>query len=156
MPQIPPNSTESLGVVLLKSRGVFPEARWYWIGVGALIGYTLLFNFLFTLALKYLNREYLHLHVQFWKLSPPFWWLNWLQHSGSPRQCYQKRPWLKEMPTELEILLNCQQEERALQVSHMTLLHRYVAFVSCMMQDISWASLKHCRKRERQQNKFLS
>ncbi|XP_011019747.1 PREDICTED: pleiotropic drug resistance protein 1-like [Populus euphratica] len=52
---IPPNSTESLGVTLLKSRGVFPEARWYWIGVGALIGYTLLFNFLFTLALKYLN-----------------------------------------------------------------------------------------------------
>ncbi|KAL9400281.1 hypothetical protein Peur_009242 [Populus x canadensis] len=52
---IPPSSTESLGVTLLKSRGVFPEARWYWIGVGALIGYTLLFNFLFTLALKYLN-----------------------------------------------------------------------------------------------------
>lgn len=59
-PQIPPNSTESLGVTLLKSRGFFPEARWYWIGVGALIGYVLLFNFLFTMALKYLNREYLH------------------------------------------------------------------------------------------------
>ncbi|KAB5553301.1 hypothetical protein DKX38_010612 [Salix brachista] len=57
---IPPNSTESLGVTLLKSRGFFPEARWYWIGVGALIGYVLLFNFLFTMALKYLNREYLH------------------------------------------------------------------------------------------------
>ncbi|KAG5244333.1 pleiotropic drug resistance protein [Salix suchowensis] len=52
---IPPNSTESLGVALLKSRGFFPEARWYWIGVGALIGYVLLFNFLFTMALKYLN-----------------------------------------------------------------------------------------------------
>ncbi|KAJ6434978.1 hypothetical protein OIU84_000261 [Salix udensis] len=52
---IPPNSTESLGVTVLKSRGIFPEAQWYWIGVGALIGYTLLFNFLFTLALKYLN-----------------------------------------------------------------------------------------------------
>ncbi|XP_061952088.1 pleiotropic drug resistance protein 1-like [Populus nigra] len=52
---IPPNSTESLGVVVLKSRGIFPEANWYWIGIGALIGYTLLFNFLFTLALKYLN-----------------------------------------------------------------------------------------------------
>lgn len=58
LPQIPPNSTESLGVTVLKSRGIFPEAQWYWIGVGALIGYTLLFNFLFTLALKYLNREY--------------------------------------------------------------------------------------------------
>lgn len=41
----------------MKSRGIFPEARWYWIGVGATIGYILLFNFLFTLALKYLNRE---------------------------------------------------------------------------------------------------
>ncbi|GMI89171.1 pleiotropic drug resistance 12, ATP-binding cassette G40, PLEIOTROPIC DRUG RESISTANCE 12 [Hibiscus trionum] len=52
---IPPNSTEPLGVLVLKSRGIFPEARWYWIGVGALIGYCLLFNFLSTLALKYLN-----------------------------------------------------------------------------------------------------
>ncbi|OMO80595.1 ABC-2 type transporter [Corchorus olitorius] len=52
---IPPNSTERLGVLVLKSRGLFPEARWYWIGVGALIGYTFLFNFLFSLALKYLN-----------------------------------------------------------------------------------------------------
>ncbi|KAJ6406291.1 hypothetical protein OIU84_009921 [Salix udensis] len=49
---IPPNSTESLGVTLLKSRGFFPEARWYWIG-------------------------------------------------GSLRQYYQKRPFLKEMPTKL-------------------------------------------------------
>ncbi|CAK7353518.1 unnamed protein product [Dovyalis caffra] len=52
---IPPNSTESLGVTFLKSRGIFLEAHWYWIGVGALIGFALLFNFLFTLALKYLN-----------------------------------------------------------------------------------------------------
>ncbi|EOY31406.1 Pleiotropic drug resistance 12 [Theobroma cacao] len=52
---IPPNSTESLGVLVLKSRGIFPEAHWYWIGVGALIGYAFLFNFLFSSALKYLN-----------------------------------------------------------------------------------------------------
>ncbi|XP_059459725.1 pleiotropic drug resistance protein 1-like [Corylus avellana] len=52
---VPPNSTEPLGVLVLKSRGVFPKADWYWIGVGALIGYIFLFNFLFTLALKYLN-----------------------------------------------------------------------------------------------------
>ncbi|KAL5538716.1 hypothetical protein UlMin_043768 [Ulmus minor] len=51
----PPNSTETLGVLVLKSRGIFPEVRWYWIGVGATIGYTLVFNFLFTLALRYLN-----------------------------------------------------------------------------------------------------
>ncbi|KAL3746635.1 hypothetical protein ACJRO7_015577 [Eucalyptus globulus] len=52
---IPPNSTEPLGVLVLKSRGIFPEARWYWIGVGASIGYIFLFNFLFTVALKYLD-----------------------------------------------------------------------------------------------------
>ncbi|CAK9176321.1 unnamed protein product [Ilex paraguariensis] len=52
---VPPNSTEPLGVTVLKSRAIFPEARWYWIGVGALIGYVFLFNFLFLLALTYLN-----------------------------------------------------------------------------------------------------
>ncbi|KAA8525358.1 hypothetical protein F0562_007224 [Nyssa sinensis] len=52
---IPPNSTEPLGVLVLKSWGVFPEAHWYWLGVGALIGYVLLFNFLFTLALALLD-----------------------------------------------------------------------------------------------------
>ncbi|XP_022148619.1 pleiotropic drug resistance protein 1-like [Momordica charantia] len=50
-----PNSTEFLGVSVLKSRGIFPQASWYWIGVGATIGYILLFNFLFTIALKYLD-----------------------------------------------------------------------------------------------------
>ncbi|CAL9097409.1 unnamed protein product [Musa acuminata var. zebrina] len=50
-----PGSNESLGVRVLKSRGVFPEARWYWIGFGALVGYVLLFNALFTLALSYLD-----------------------------------------------------------------------------------------------------
>ncbi|XP_077211685.1 pleiotropic drug resistance protein 1-like [Tasmannia lanceolata] len=48
-------STETLGVQVLKSRGVFPEAHWYWIGVGALVGYVFLFNGLFTVTLSYLN-----------------------------------------------------------------------------------------------------
>ncbi|MCH84895.1 pleiotropic drug resistance protein 1-like, partial [Trifolium medium] len=52
---IPLNSTEPLGVQILKSRGLFPEAYWYWIGVGASIGYMFLFNFLFPLALHYLD-----------------------------------------------------------------------------------------------------
>ncbi|XP_075488332.1 pleiotropic drug resistance protein 1-like [Primulina tabacum] len=52
---VPDGSTESVGISVLKSRGIFPEARWYWIGVGAIIGYTFLFNFLVTLALTYLN-----------------------------------------------------------------------------------------------------
>ncbi|KAK4490942.1 hypothetical protein RD792_001662 [Penstemon davidsonii] len=52
---VTPGSTESVGIELLKARGIFPEAHWYWIGVGAMIGYILLFNFLYTLALTYLN-----------------------------------------------------------------------------------------------------
>ncbi|KAK4590481.1 hypothetical protein RGQ29_020864 [Quercus rubra] len=50
-----PNSTEPLGIEVLKSRGFFPHAYWYWIGLGALIGFVLLFNAAFTLALTYLN-----------------------------------------------------------------------------------------------------
>ncbi|XP_024964759.1 pleiotropic drug resistance protein 1-like isoform X3 [Cynara cardunculus var. scolymus] len=53
--QVLPNSTESLGVAVLKSRGLFPEAKWYWISVGALVGYVFLFNIFFILALTYLN-----------------------------------------------------------------------------------------------------
>ncbi|XVE63539.1 hypothetical protein DITRI_Ditri07aG0028000 [Diplodiscus trichospermus] len=33
---VPANSTEPLGLSILKSRGIVPEAHWYWIGVGAL------------------------------------------------------------------------------------------------------------------------
>ncbi|KAK9141589.1 hypothetical protein Syun_010989 [Stephania yunnanensis] len=53
--KILPNTTEPLGVLVLKSRGVFPEARWYWIGVGASLGFIFLFNILFIAALTYLN-----------------------------------------------------------------------------------------------------
>ncbi|KAG9459399.1 hypothetical protein H6P81_003907 [Aristolochia fimbriata] len=52
---IPPGATESLGVLVLKSRGVFPHAFWYWIGVAALLGYVFLYNGCFTLALAYLD-----------------------------------------------------------------------------------------------------
>ncbi|KAJ0971263.1 hypothetical protein J5N97_019222 [Dioscorea zingiberensis] len=53
------NSTDGqpqfLGVSVLESRGVFPEAKWYWIGVAGLLGYVLVFNALCTLALTYLD-----------------------------------------------------------------------------------------------------
>uniref|UniRef100_A0A7N0U8F5 ABC transporter domain-containing protein n=1 Tax=Kalanchoe fedtschenkoi TaxID=63787 RepID=A0A7N0U8F5_KALFE len=52
---VPPNSSESLGIQVLKAHGMFTEARWYWIGIGALIGFSFLFNLLYTLALSYLN-----------------------------------------------------------------------------------------------------
>ncbi|KAJ1289317.1 hypothetical protein BS78_02G155000 [Paspalum vaginatum] len=51
---IPP-STEPLGKLILESRGLFPEAKWYWIGVGALLGYVLLFNILYTVCLTFLK-----------------------------------------------------------------------------------------------------
>ncbi|KAL5184869.1 Pleiotropic drug resistance protein 1 [Glycine soja] len=53
--KVTPNSNETLGVLILKTRGFSPEAYWYWIGVGALIGYAFLFNFMFSLALQYLS-----------------------------------------------------------------------------------------------------
>ncbi|KAM7490318.1 hypothetical protein LguiA_033239 [Lonicera macranthoides] len=52
---VPANATEPLGVSVMKSRGIFPQAYWYWIGVAASVGYVFLFNFLFTVALTYLN-----------------------------------------------------------------------------------------------------
>ncbi|KAL8497933.1 hypothetical protein ACS0TY_021327 [Phlomoides rotata] len=88
------NSTLSLGQALLKSRSVFPESYWYWIGVGALIGYTILFNMLFTLFLSKLNplgkrqaivsKEELEEREKMRKGEPVVIQLrDFLQHSGS-------------------------------------------------------------------------
>ncbi|GAY62366.1 hypothetical protein CUMW_217170 [Citrus unshiu] len=65
-----PNTTEPLGVQVLKSRGFFTDAYWYWLGLGALAGFILLFNFGFTLALSFLNRLYpYHLQLGFPKVG---------------------------------------------------------------------------------------
>ncbi|XP_028766306.1 pleiotropic drug resistance protein 1 [Neltuma alba] len=48
-------TSEPLGVLVLKSRGFFVHAYWYWIGAGALIGFVLLLNITYTLALTYLS-----------------------------------------------------------------------------------------------------
>ncbi|KAK1358247.1 hypothetical protein POM88_051503 [Heracleum sosnowskyi] len=53
--KLAPNSTENLGVAIMKSRGFFPYKYWYWIGTGALIGFILIFNFFATMALTYLD-----------------------------------------------------------------------------------------------------
>ncbi|KAJ6820441.1 ABC transporter G family member 36-like isoform X1 [Iris pallida] len=50
-----PGMSKPLGVLVLESRGIFPEAKWYWIGLGALFGYMFLFNSFFIVALTYLN-----------------------------------------------------------------------------------------------------
>jgi hypothetical protein len=51
------DNTTPLGVAVLKNIDVFPEKNWFWIGSGALLGFTVLFNILFTFALMYLNRK---------------------------------------------------------------------------------------------------
>ncbi|EFJ07897.1 ATP-binding cassette transporter [Selaginella moellendorffii] len=45
-----------VGEVLLKTRGMFPNPEWYWIGLAGLVISTLVFNALYVLALTYLNR----------------------------------------------------------------------------------------------------
>ncbi|KAK4800075.1 hypothetical protein SAY86_025440 [Trapa natans] len=52
---VPANSTEPLGIQVLKEHGFFTSPYLYWIGVGALFGYVIVFNFGFTIALAYLN-----------------------------------------------------------------------------------------------------
>ncbi|GAB2293587.1 transcription factor [Dionaea muscipula] len=53
--RILPNATEPLGISVLKSLGLFPDAYWYWLSIGALVGFVILFNVLYTLALTFLN-----------------------------------------------------------------------------------------------------
>ncbi|XP_039117321.1 ABC transporter G family member 39-like [Dioscorea cayenensis subsp. rotundata] len=48
-------SNKFLGVQILESRGIFPQAKWFWIGMAGLVGYVLVFNALYTLALTYLD-----------------------------------------------------------------------------------------------------
>ncbi|KAL2236919.1 pleiotropic drug resistance protein 1 [Sesamum indicum] len=44
-----------LGVLVMQSRGFFPQAYWYWLGVGACFGFVWLFNILYLLCLTFLN-----------------------------------------------------------------------------------------------------
>ncbi|KAJ9695170.1 hypothetical protein PVL29_010586 [Vitis rotundifolia] len=45
----------TVGKVLLKSRGFFVDEYWFWICIGALLAFSLLFNVLFVAALTFLN-----------------------------------------------------------------------------------------------------
>ncbi|XP_065851098.1 ABC transporter G family member 32 isoform X2 [Euphorbia lathyris] len=49
------DSSFSIGEAVLRARSLFPESYWYWIGLGALFGYTVLFNILFAVFLANLN-----------------------------------------------------------------------------------------------------
>ncbi|CAN1747659.1 ABC transporter G family member 39 [Linum perenne] len=51
-PRIP---EPTVGKAFLRVRGMFVENKWYWISIGMLIGFTVLYNILFVLALTYLD-----------------------------------------------------------------------------------------------------
>lgn len=61
------DNVTNLGVAVLKNFDVEAKSYWYWIGVAALLGFTILFNVLFTFALMYLNRK-----------SKEWWFIKWL------------------------------------------------------------------------------
>ncbi|CAA0838334.1 ABC transporter G family member 40, partial [Striga hermonthica] len=44
-----------LGDIVLESRGFFPQAYWYWIGLGATFGFIWIFNIFYLLSLMYLD-----------------------------------------------------------------------------------------------------
>ncbi|XP_022752605.1 pleiotropic drug resistance protein 2-like [Durio zibethinus] len=50
-----PHLNSTVGKTLLKERGLYTEEHWYWICIGALAGFSFLFNVLFIAALSFLN-----------------------------------------------------------------------------------------------------
>ncbi|XP_023516989.1 ABC transporter G family member 38-like [Cucurbita pepo subsp. pepo] len=54
--RVPEGSTESLGILVLKSRGLFVNPYWYWISVAALFGFIVFFNVASALFLASLNE----------------------------------------------------------------------------------------------------
>ncbi|XP_058751871.1 pleiotropic drug resistance protein 1-like [Vicia villosa] len=49
------NGTDNLGKQFLETRGFFPHAYWYWIGIVGLAGFVFLFNVMFAVALAVLG-----------------------------------------------------------------------------------------------------
>ncbi|XP_057534339.1 ABC transporter G family member 39-like isoform X3 [Amaranthus tricolor] len=46
---------KTIGEVVIVSRGLFNHQYWFWISIGALLGFSLIFNVIYTIALTYLN-----------------------------------------------------------------------------------------------------
>ncbi|XP_021295062.1 ABC transporter G family member 35-like [Herrania umbratica] len=55
MNKLASDNVTRLGVAVLRNFDVPNDKNWYWIGAAALLGFTVLFNILFTFALMYLN-----------------------------------------------------------------------------------------------------
>ena len=58
----PDINARTIGEVLLKARGFFTEDYLFWVCIGALFGFSILFNILFITALTFLNRKFSHLY----------------------------------------------------------------------------------------------
>ncbi|CAN6557163.1 unnamed protein product [Malus baccata var. baccata] len=52
---LPNGRMPTVGQTILRERGLFTEEYWYWICIGALLGFSVLFNVLFIGALTFLN-----------------------------------------------------------------------------------------------------
>ncbi|OMO66557.1 hypothetical protein COLO4_30499 [Corchorus olitorius] len=55
MNKLATDGNTTLGIAVLRNFDVPNDRNWYWIGAAALLGFTVLFNILFTFALMYLN-----------------------------------------------------------------------------------------------------
>jgi hypothetical protein len=53
-----PLTNTTFGENILRAYNLPTGDYWYWIGVGALLAYALLFNVIVTMALIYLNRKF--------------------------------------------------------------------------------------------------
>lgn len=53
-------TNHTVGEMVLINRGIFTGSYWYWISVGALFGFTVIFNIGFNLALTYMKRKFFY------------------------------------------------------------------------------------------------
>lgn len=118
--KVSPDTNVSLGVEVLKSQGFFPEAYWYWIGVGALIGMTVVFNSCYIMALTYLNREYYQLSCFCTILfnTPLSNWCHALAALGKPQIVILEDE--NEVSTDKNGKIRLSEENEAFQVLYLT------------------------------------
>lgn len=64
----------TVGKVLLSSRGMFMNDYMFWVCVGALCAYSLIFTIFFILALTYLNRKFMFCVLCFMFMFSGFQW----------------------------------------------------------------------------------
>lgn len=129
----PFSNAATLGQQVLLSRGLFDRGYWYWLGVGVLLGYSILFNLLYCFFLKVLNRKLSTVtFMNSWKLfgtgvnasvsnerDRDYWCIRglipmqlWVNQT--PR-CRKKR-WTRRKPTKLEISLSMDLRVHVLQL----------------------------------------